>query len=256
MALAATVAASTMASLDATVVNVALPRIGRDLHAGVTSLQWSLTAYLLALSSFILLGGALGDEFGRRKVFVVGTVWFAVASAACGEARDIGVLIAARALQGVGAALLTPGSLAILQASFRPSDRAAAVGAWSGLGAGAGAIGPLAGGSLVDGPGWRWVFFINLPVAVVAVACSRAVPESRDTHAGSALDIVGSVLAVVSLAAATWALTEAGPLGWGNGAVEATGALALVAGTTFVWHVRRRPDWCRRPCSAAAHSPS
>ncbi len=227
-----------MASLDATVVNVALPRIGRDLHAGVTSLQWTLTAYLLALSSFILLGGALGDRLGRRQVFVIGTVWFAVASVACGEARDVGLLIAARALQGLGAALLTPGSLAILQASFRPSDRAAAVGAWSGLGAVAGAIGPLAGGGLVDGPGWRWVFFINVPVAVVAVACSRAVPESRDTHAGPRLDIVGSALAVTSLAGATWALTEAGPLGWANGAVDGTGILALFAGAAFVQHLR------------------
>ncbi|MGA3219985.1 MAG: MFS transporter [Acidimicrobiales bacterium] len=238
VALAATVAASAMASLDATVVNVALPRIGRDLHAGVSSLQWALTAYLLALSSFILLGGALGDRLGRRKVFVAGTVWFAASSALCGEARDIGALIAARALQGVGAALLTPGSLAILQASFRQSDRAAAVGAWSGLGAVAGAIGPFAGGGLVDGPGWRWVFFINVPVAVVAVACSLAVPESKDPHAGSRLDVRGSVLAVISLAAATWALTEAGPLGWANRAVEAMGAAALVAGTAFVRHVR------------------
>jgi MFS family permease len=171
-------------------------------------------------------------------VFVVGTIWFAASSALCGEARDIGLLIAARGLQGVGAALLTPGSLAIIQASFRPSDRAAAVGAWSGLGAGAGAIGPLAGGALVDGPGWRWVFFINVPVAAVAVACSRAVPESRGPDTGSRLDVRGSALGVISLAAATWALTEAGPLGWANAAVDATGALALAVGAAFVWHVR------------------
>ena len=236
--MAATVAASSMASLDATVVNVALPRIGADLHVGVSSLQWALTAYLLALASLILLGGALGDQFGRRRIFVIGTVWFAASSVLCGEARDIGVLIGARALQGVGAALLTPGSLAIIQTSFRPSDRAAAVGAWSGLGAGAGAVGPLAGGALVDGPGWRWVFFINVPVAVVAVACSRAVPETKRAGTGSRLDVRGSALAVVSLAAATWALTEAGPLGWGNPEVDAAGALALVFGGAFIWHVR------------------
>jgi EmrB/QacA subfamily drug resistance transporter len=239
VALAATVAASAMASLDATVVNVALPHLGRDLHAGVTSLQWALTAYLLALASFILLGGALGDRLGRKKVFVVGTVWFAAASMLCGTARDIEVLIAARALQGVGAALLTPGSLAILQASFRPSDRAPAVGAWSGLGAAAGAVGPFAGGALVDGPGWRWVFFINLPVAVVAVGCARAVPESRDPNAAGGLDIRGSALAVIGLAAATWALTEAGPLGWGDRVVDVAGAGAVIAGTAFVWHLRR-----------------
>ena len=127
VALAATVAASSMASLDATVVNVALPHIGRDFHAPVSALQWVLTGYLLSLASLILLGGALGDRFGRRKVFIVGTVWFAAASAVCGAAPNIGVLVAARILQGVGGALLTPGSLAILQASFRESDRAAAV---------------------------------------------------------------------------------------------------------------------------------
>src|SRR5687767_2497463 len=139
IALSATVAASGMASLDATVVNVALPRIAEDLDASVTALQWVLTGYLLSLASLILVGGALGDRYGRRKVFVAGTVWFAVASALCGAAPNAQVLIGARVLQGVGAALLTPGSLAILQASFRADDRSKAVGAWSGLGGVAGA---------------------------------------------------------------------------------------------------------------------
>src|SRR5215218_7270025 len=139
IALVATVAASGMAMLDATVVNVALPHIGEEFHAGVSALQWVLTGYLVALASLILLGGALGDRFGRRKIFVVGTVWFAVASLLCGAAPNVEVLVAARVLQGVGGALLTPGSLAILQANFRQSDRAAAVGAWSGLGGVAGA---------------------------------------------------------------------------------------------------------------------
>src|SRR3954447_10128848 len=129
-----------MASLDATVVNVALPAIGREFDASVSSLQWLLTGYLVALASLILLGGALGDRFGRRRVFVIGTVWFAIASLLCGAAPNIEVLIAARILQGVGGALLTPGSLAILQASFVEADRAPAVGAWSGLGGVAGAI--------------------------------------------------------------------------------------------------------------------
>jgi len=192
VALVATVAASGMAMLDATVVNVALPHIGDDFHASVSSLQWVLTGYLLALASLILLGGALGDRFGRRRVFVIGTVWFAAASLLCGAAPNIKVLVVARVMQGIGAALLTPGSLAILQVSFRERDRAAAVGAWSGLGGVAGAIGPFLGGWLVDGPGWRWAFLINLPVAAVVVACTHAaVPETRDPHAARGLDLVG-----------------------------------------------------------------
>ena len=220
VALVATVAASGMAMLDATVVNVALPHIGEDFDASVSALQWVLTGYLLALASLILLGGALGDRYGRRKVFVIGTVWFAVASLLCGAAPNIEVLVGARVLQGVGAALLTPGSLAILQASFRETDRARAVGAWSGLGGVAGAIGPFVGGWLVDGPGWRWAFLINLPVAALVVVCALvAVPETRDPHATRSLDLLGAGLAVVSLGAATWALTEAGPRGWTSPAV-------------------------------------
>jgi EmrB/QacA subfamily drug resistance transporter len=243
IALVATVAASGMASLDATVVNVALPHIGADFHASVSALQWVLTGYLLALASLILLGGALGDRFGRRKVFVIGTVWFAAASLLCGAAPNIEVLVGARVLQGVGAALLTPGSLAILQASFRQSDRAAAVGAWSGLGGVAGAIGPFVGGGLVDGPGWRWEFIINLPVAVIAIACARAaVPESRDPHAARGLDLIGAMLAVVSLAALTWALTEAGPRGWTDIGVVVAGLVAVSGMSAFVWRMLHTHD--------------
>ncbi len=243
IALAATVAASGMASLDATVVNVALPAIGREFDASVSSLQWILTGYLVALASLILLGGALGDRFGRRRVFVIGTAWFAAASLLCGAAPNIEFLIAARVLQGIGGALLTPGSLAILQASFRTSDRAAAIGAWSGLGAVAGAIGPFVGGGLVDGPGWRWAFLINLPVAVVAIACARfAVPETRDPHAARGLDYLGAVLAVIALAASTWSLTQAGPAGWSDPTVVGAGLLAIAAGAAFVWRALHTPD--------------
>ena len=243
LALAATVAASAMASLDATVVNVALPRIGQEFGASVSALQWVLTGYLLALSSMILLGGALGDRFGRRRVFVIGTIWFAAASLLCGAAPNIAVLIAARILQGVGGALLTPGSLAILQASFRRPDRARAVGAWSGLGGAAGAVGPFVGGGLVDGPGWRWAFLINVPVAAVAVVCARvAVPETRDPHAARGLDLGGALLAVVALAASTWALTEAGPRGWTDTAVLVAGAITVGATISFVQHVRHTND--------------
>jgi MFS family permease len=147
---AATVLGSGMAALDATVVGIALPAIGRDFHAGVGSVQWVVDGYTLTLAGLLLLGGKLGDSYGRRKMFVAGTVWFAVASMLCGLAPSVGVLIAARALQGVGGALLTPGSLAILQASFAEDDRGAAIGAWSGLGGVATAFGPFLGGYLID----------------------------------------------------------------------------------------------------------
>src|SRR5207237_1118349 len=140
----------------------------------------------------ILLGGSLGDRLGRRKVFLIGVIWFAVTSALCGFAPDIGVLIAARVLQGVGGALLTPGSLAIIQATFAPDERPRAVGAWSGLGGVAGAAGPLLGGWLVQAAGWRWVFFLNLPLAVIVVAVTlRHVPETRDESSTGKFDIAG-----------------------------------------------------------------
>jgi EmrB/QacA subfamily drug resistance transporter len=243
IALAATVGASAMAMLDATVVNVALPHIGEDLHASVSALQWVLTGYLLALASLILLGGALGDRYGRRRIFLLGTVWFALASLLSGAAPSIEILIFARVLQGIGAALLTPGSLAIIQASFRERDRAPAVGAWSGLGGVAGAIGPFVGGWLVDGPGWRWAFLINLPIAAVVVVCARAaVPESHDPHAAKGFDLFGAGLAVVTLGTATWSLTEGGPRGWTDPAVMSTGAIAIVAAAAFVWRMFHTPD--------------
>ena len=243
VALLATVAASGMAMLDATVVNVALPRIGDELDSGLSGLQWVLTGYLLALSSLILLGGALGDRLGRRRVFMAGTVWFAAASVLCGAAPSVAALIAGRVLQGAGAALLTPGSLAILQVSFTERDRGAAVGAWSGLSGVAGAIGPFVGGSIVDGPGWRWAFLLNVPVAVLVVICARAaVPETRDPQAVRAVDMIGAALAATSMATATWALTEAGHLGWTNPAVVASGAIAVVAATAFVRRMRRTAD--------------
>jgi EmrB/QacA subfamily drug resistance transporter len=243
LALIATVGGSAMAALDATVVNVALPHIGATFHASVSSLQWVLTGYLLALASLILLGGALGDRYGRRKVFIIGTIWFAVASLLCGAAPNITVLVAARVLQGVGGALLTPGSLAIIQASFRADDRAKAVGAWSGLGGVASALGPLLGGWLVDGPGWRWAFLVNLPVAVLVVASTlSAVPETRDAHAARGLDYWGAALGVITLGSATWALTEAGPRGWTDAAVLGAAVVAVVGAAAFVQRARTSPD--------------
>lgn len=176
--LTATVLGSALAFVDATVVNVALPRIGAELDADLAGLQWAVNGYTLTLAAFILLGGSLGDRYGRRKVFLIGVWWFAGASLLCGLAPNIQTLILARALQGIGGALLTPGSLAILQASFHPEDRARAIGAWSGLGGVAGAIGPLLGGWLVELGSWRLVFLINLPLALLVVLiATRHVPS-------------------------------------------------------------------------------
>jgi EmrB/QacA subfamily drug resistance transporter len=226
--------------LDATIVNVALPRIGRQFGASLAGLQWTVNAYTLTLAGLILLGGSLGDRFGRRKVFMIGVIWFAVASALCGLAPGIGVLIAARALQGIGGALLTPGSLAIIQASFTPSDRPRAIGAWSGLGGVAGAIGPFLGGWLIASAGWRWAFLLNLPLALLVVlVAARHVPESRDESEHHGFDVLGAVLAALTLAGLTYALTEAPAHGSKVPAVIAA-AVGAAAGVAFVWLERRR----------------
>jgi EmrB/QacA subfamily drug resistance transporter len=207
--LAATVLGSAMASLDATVVNVALPAIGRALHTGVSGLQWVVSGYLLTLASFILLGGSLGDRYGRRRLFRAGVVWFSVASLACGAAPTLGLLIAARALQGVGAALLTPGSLAIIEATFAADDRARAVGAWSALGGMATAIGPFAGGWLVSAVSWRLIFLLNLPLAALVVTAARHIPEPPETVPPGPLDTQGALAGVVALGGITYALVQA-----------------------------------------------
>jgi EmrB/QacA subfamily drug resistance transporter len=233
--LLATVLGSSLAFLDATVVNVALPAIGEDLDADIAGLQWTVNAYTLTLAGFLLLGGALGDRLGRRRIFVVGVVWFAVASLLCALAPTIETLAAARAVQGMGAALLTPGSLAIIEAGFVPEDRGAAVGAWSGLAGVATAIGPFLGGYLVDAVSWRLIFLINLPVAAgVLLVALRHVPETRDTTRTGALDVSGTALAAGGLAGVTFALTQGPRDGWGAGAVVATGVAGLVALAGFL----------------------
>ncbi|MCO6010625.1 MFS transporter [Actinoallomurus purpureus] len=241
--LAATVLGSSLAMLDATIVNVALPRIGRDFHASVAGLQWTVNAYTLTLAGLILLGGSLGDRYGRRKVFMIGVAWFAIASALCGLAPSIGVLVAARALQGVGGALLAPGSLAIIQASFAQDDRPRAVGAWSGLGGVAGAIGPFLGGWIIAAAGWRWAFLLNLPLAaVVILVASRHVPESRDESEHRGFDVLGAALAALALAGVTYALTEAPAKGTSTAAVALTAVIGVAAGAAFVVVERRRSD--------------
>ncbi len=241
--LLAAVLGSSMAMLDSTVVNVALPTIGKSLHTSLGGLQWTVTSYTLTLAGLILLGGSLGDRMGRRRIFVTGVVWFALSSALCGLAPDIGVLIGARALQGIGGALLTPGSLAIIQASFTSEDRPRAIGAWSGLGGVAGAAGPLLGGWLVGAAGWRWIFLINLPLAVVVVLVAlRHVPETRDPSAHGKFDVTGALLAALALAGITDALIEA-PVS-GTVLIVVPAVIGVAAAVAFVMVERRRarPD--------------
>lgn len=226
----AAVLGSGMTWLDGSVVNVALRTIGDDLDASLAQLQWINNGYLLSLAALILLGGSLGDRLGRRRMFIVGTVWFALASALCGLAPSAEVLIVARILQGIGGALLTPGSLAMIQGAFVPADRGKAIGAWSGLGGVAAAIGPFVGGVLVDHASWRWIFLINLPLAVVTVLIAwRWVPETRDPSSAGHFDVPGAVLAALALGGITFALIE-----WGGPAAVWAGVLGLLAAVAFL----------------------
>jgi EmrB/QacA subfamily drug resistance transporter len=233
--LAATILGSTMVFLDGTVVGVALPVIQRKLHAPLSRLQWVVEAYLLFLSALLLVGGSLGDRFGRRRVFTAGTAIFAVASALCGAAPTIGALVAARALQGIGGALLVPGSLALITSCFPAGERGRAIGTWSGATALTTALGPLAGGFLVDAVSWRAIFYLNLPIAaaVIAIALFR-VPESRDPSCAP-LDFAGAALAVVSLGSLVFSLTEASRRDLGAPTVLAPLLAGALAGAAFVW---------------------
>ncbi|WP_225077029.1 MFS transporter [Streptomyces sp. CoT10] len=235
-----TVLGSSMAMLDSTVVNVALPRIGRDLDANLAALQWTVNAYMVTLAGLILLGGSLGDRYGRRRIFVLGVVWFATASLLCGLAPNAGILVGARALQGIGGALLTPGSLALIQASFHPDDRGRAVGLWSGFGGIGAAVGPFLGGWLVAGPGWRWVFLLNVPLALVCAPIAvRHVPESSGGTARGRFDVLGAALGALSLALVTYALIEARN---GTLAVALTAVAGVLAAVAFVYVEKHRRD--------------
>ena len=224
--LLATVLGSGVAFLDGTIVNVALPAIATDLHASLADLQWVLDAYLVTLTALVLLGGSLGDRYGRRRTFLVGLGGFTGASVLCGLAPDVHVLIAARAIQGVGAALLVPGSLAIISAVFDPQDRARAVGAWSGLGGIATAVGPFVGGWLIDTVSWRLAFFVNVPFAALVVLASRHVPETR-SGTQEHLDARGAAAASVGLALVTYGLIERSALAGVLGGVLLAGFIVI-----------------------------
>jgi EmrB/QacA subfamily drug resistance transporter len=236
----ATVLASGIAFLDSTVVNVALPAIARDFDTGIAGLQWTLDAYLLTLGGFLLLGGSLGDLYGRRKIFTIGIVWFGSASALCAVAPSVETLIVARALQGVGAALLVPGSLAIISTSFHPDDRAQAIGAWSGLSGVTTALGPFLGGWMVDFVSWRLVFVINIPLVVIAIWITvRHVPESRDEQAPRRPDVPGAVLAALALTGIVYALIEGPGRGWSDTGVVIGMVVGVLGVVAFVFTERK-----------------
>lgn len=237
--LAATILASSMAFIDGTVVNVALPFLQTNLNATAMGIQWVVEAYSLFLSALLLVGGSLGDHYGRRRIFNIGVVVFALASAACGMAANIDQLIAARAVQGIGGALLVPGSLALISSCFNEKERGRAIGTWSGFSAITTAIGPVLGGWLVEHVSWRAVFFLNLPLALVVLVISVwRVPESREDQPGS-LDWIGAALATVGLAGVVFGLIESSRLGFSNWLVKLTLIGGVVCLLVFVWHQAR-----------------
>jgi EmrB/QacA subfamily drug resistance transporter len=238
--LAATILASAMAFIDGTVVNVALPFLQKELNATVIGVQWVVEAYTLFLSALLLVGGVLGDRYGRRFIFLIGVTLFAAASVACGIAVNIQQLIAARAVQGVAAALLVPGSLAIISASFPPEQRGRAIGAWSGFSAITTAIGPVLGGWLIEHVSWRAVFFINIPLAAAVVAISLwHVPESRAKNQTGRLDWPGAALATIGLAGVVYGLIESSRLGFAQPAVIAALSLGVISLVAFVFFESR-----------------
>ena len=233
--LAATILGSSLAFIDGTVVNVALPALQEDLKATVVGVQWVIESYSLLLAAFLLVGGSMGDRYGRRRVFLTGVAVFAAASVWCGFASNMAQLIAARAVQGIGAALLVPGSLAIISDSFSEEDRGRAIGTWSGFSAITAAIGPVLGGWLVEAVSWRAVFFINIPVSILVIVISlRHVPESSQEAKGR-LDWLGAILATLGLGALVYGLIESSSLGLAHPAVLSSLVIAIVLLGTFVF---------------------
>lgn len=238
--LAATILASSMAFIDGTVVNVALPFLQKELNATSIGVQWVVESYSLFLAALLLVGGSLGDRYGRRKIFLIGVLTFAIASAACGFASTIGELIAARALQGIGGALLVPGSLAIISASFSKEQRGKAIGTWSGFSAITTAIGPVLGGWLVEHISWRAVFFLNLPLAIAVIVISLwRVPESREKGDLGPLDWLGAILATLSLGGVVYGLIESSRVGFTNIVVIISLVTGVLLLSLFFYHEAR-----------------
>jgi EmrB/QacA subfamily drug resistance transporter len=238
--LAAAIIGSSMAFVDGTVVNVALPAIQGDLHATAFEAQWVVESYALFLAALLLVGGSLGDHFGRRRIFAVGVAVFAVASVGCALSVSIGQLIVARAVQGVGAALLVPGSLALISASFDERERGGAIGTWSGFSGITAALGPVLGGFLVDHYSWAWAFLINVPLGIVVLAiAARHIPESRSTSATGGLDIWGALLATVALGGIVYAFIEAPTQQWNAAPVRTALLIGIAAAVAFVVVERR-----------------
>jgi EmrB/QacA subfamily drug resistance transporter len=239
--LAAVVFAVFMTTLDNTVVNVALPSIQHDLHLGLSGLAWVVNGYILSFAVLLLTGGRLADTFGRRRLFLLGLGGFTAASLLAGLAPSAGILIAARVLQGVGAALMTPPTLAIISDVFPdPREQATAVGLWAATGALAFTVGPLIGGLITEQIAWTWVFFVNVPVGIAGMLLGwRVIPESRDPQAERRLDVPGLVVVSLSLFGLTYALLEGGRYGWGSPAILALLAGAAAGLVAFAWVERR-----------------
>ena len=233
--LAATILGSSLAFIDGTVVNLALPALQADFGASVSAMQWVVESYALLLTSFMLVGGSLGDIYGRKRIFIAGVVVFAAASMWCGLASSVSILIAARCLQGIGGALLIPGSLAILGASFHESERGKVIGTWSGFTSITTAAGPVLGGFLIEHASWRWAFFLNLPIALVVLAITiRHVPESRNENAAASLDWPGALLASIGLGGVVYALIESAKRPWSDPGLIAASLLGLSALVAFI----------------------
>ena len=249
LVLLTTMLASSLAFVDSSVINVGLPAIGRSLHASPDALQWVINAYLLPLSALLLLGGAAGDRYGRRLLLILGIGLFGVASLACALAPDNATLLAGRFLQGVGAAMLMPNSLAILGATFSGAAKGRAIGLWAAVGAATGAVGPVLGGTLIDLGSWRAIFLINLPLAAAAILLAwRSVPPGT-AGGGNGLDAAGGVLATAGLGALTWALTVgSGAVGWTPG-VKAAAVVAAGLLVAFVFAERRQGERAMMPLS-------
>jgi EmrB/QacA subfamily drug resistance transporter len=241
--LASTILGSSMAFIDGSAVNVALPRIQSDLNVSVQGAQWVINGYMLMLGALILVGGSAGDRFGRRRVFALGAAIFTAASIGCGLAPSVTVLIAARVVQGIGGALLVPGSLAIISAVFPVEERGKAIGTWAGFSAVTTALGPVLGGWLVDALSWRAIFFINVPIAVITLGIAfGCVPESRDWSEDSTVDLRGGVLVTIGLAALAYGLTATSEQDWTHPSVSGSLLVSAIFMTAFIWSEARAPS--------------